>query len=234
MHNDALLKRPVVMLCVALLALSAIAIAAIGTWTNLDVNLANGLYDTALRDFPLHHSWWAERFSHEILKIFFTVMAVAIIAAVVWDIVRPHRRWNPLFRVQARVLALCAVAVPLVISVLKKASVSHCPWDLTMYGGAEPYVRLFDVLPLGAHAGHCLPAGHASSALWLVVIGVFWLPARPRMALAMSALGLSVGVALGYIQQLRGAHFLTHTLWSIWLACAIALAIVTLLPRVRR
>jgi len=33
---------------------------------------------------------------------------------------------------------------------------------------------------------------------------------------------------VGWMQQLRGAHFLTHTLWSIW----IAVLIVYLLYRI--
>jgi len=35
-----------------------------------------------------------------------------------------------------------------------------------------------------------------------------------------------LGAALGWIQQMRGAHFLTHTLWSMWIAGSF---IVTLL-----
>jgi membrane-associated PAP2 superfamily phosphatase len=31
------------------------------------------------------------------------------------------------------------------------------------------------------------------------------------------------------MQQMRGAHFLTHTLWSAWIACAIVLLLVVLL-----
>jgi hypothetical protein len=28
------------------------------------------------------------------------------------------------------------------------------------------------------------------------------------------------------MQQLRGAHFLTHTLWSVWIAAALVLAAI--------
>ena len=74
--------------------------------------------------------------------------------------------------------------------------------------------------------GQCLPAGHASSALWLLSLAVFWLPARPRAAGRVALLALAFGATVGYLQQLRGAHFLTHTLWSIWIAGAIVLALV--------
>jgi membrane-associated PAP2 superfamily phosphatase len=40
---------------------------------------------------------------------------------------------------------------------------------------------------------------------------------------------LLFGGMVGWLQQLRGAHFLTHTLWSIWLACATVLLVALLL-----
>lgn len=53
--------------------------------------------------------------------------------------------------------------------------------------------------------------------------------ARLRLrVIAWSAL-LAGGLALGWMQQLRGAHFLSHTLWSAWIACAIVLALLVLL-----
>jgi len=74
-------------------------------------------------------------------------------------------------------------------------------------------------------AGHCLPGGHASSALWLIALAAFWWPHRPRAAMAVGAAMLLLGGWVGWMQQLRGAHFLTHTLWSAWIACALVFAI---------
>lgn len=74
-----------------------------------------------------------------------------------------------------------------------------------------------------------LAAGHASSALWLVSVAVYWLPARPARAAGMALLALLPGLALGWLQQLRGAHFLTHTLWSAWIACALVLLLIVTL-----
>lgn len=208
------------------LAVSAVLITMLGAWSNIDLELANRMFDNAHHVFPWRHSWFAERFSHEFMKAALVMTALLAIALVLLDALRPFASWTRLFRMQARIVAVAAAAVPLTTSMLKKASVSHCPWDLRQYGGAEPYVRLFDALPGGAHAGHCLPAGHASSALWLVALGVLFLPHAPRKALAVSAAGLLLGLGLGWVQQMRGAHFLTHTLWSAWIACAVVLAIV--------
>lgn len=39
------------------------------------------------------------------------------------------------------------------------------------------------------------------------------------------------GLFLGWVQQLRGAHFLTHTLWSAWVASLVIVCIARLLHR---
>lgn len=206
---------------------SAVLILWIGYATDIDLALADAMFDRARGVFPWQHAWLAERFNHELLKTALQLLAFAVVTVAVWDGCKPRRSWTVARRTGVRVLALSAVLVPTVISVLKRFSDSHCPWDLQRYGGNEPYVRLLELMPAGLPAGHCMPAGHASSALWLLAVAVFWLPSRPRMAAAVGVAMLVFGIAVGWMQQLRGAHFLTHTLWSVW----IAVLIVNLLYR---
>lgn len=233
-HNDtapALLgARQVLLLCAGLLA-SALVILWIGRATDIDLRLADTMYDAGAGAFPWRHAWLTETFSHSILKTLLTLAAAYFIVAAGWDAFRPRAGRDALDRLRLRIVGVSAVLVPLVISMLKQASVAHCPWDLARYGGNEPYLRLFDALPLGVQAGHCLPAGHASSALWLVSLCVYWLPGRPQGARLVALAALLLGGLVGWMQQLRGAHFLTHTLWSIWLACAIVLIVIAVLQR---
>lgn len=213
----------------AWLCVTSVVIFWIGRATDIDLMLADAIYDTASGTFPWRNAWLTDTFSHVILKGLLMVAAAWFIVAAGYDLWRPRPGRNALDRLRLRVVGLSAVLVPLVISMLKHASVSHCPWDLARYGGDQPYLRLFEALPLGVPAGHCLPAGHASTALWLVALCVYWLPARPGMARRAAALALLLGGLVGWMQQLRGAHFLTHTLWSTWIACAVVLAIVVVL-----
>ncbi len=205
---------------IALLA-GALVILWIGAFTDIDFSLARMAYDQPTHSFPWRHRWFAESFSHGVLKTALTVLAVAVVLPVAYDALRPFKALAPWWRVRLRVVALSAVLVPLTISLLKHVSASHCPWDLQAFGGTEQYVRLLQAALPNAPAGHCMPAGHASTALWLLSVMVFWLPHRPRMAALVGALMLALSFGVGWIQQLRGAHFLTHTLWSIWIACAI-------------
>jgi membrane-associated PAP2 superfamily phosphatase len=231
MDSERLLTTPVLVRICLGLAAAALALAWLGARTDIDLALADAMFD-GVHGFAWRDAWFATTFCHDIVKALLTCAALLLLLVVGWDGVRPMA-WRDGMRLRLRVLALSAIAVPLVISLLKQASTSHCPWDLVRYGGAYAYVRLLGDLPSGTPAGHCLPAGHASSAFWLVALAVFWLPQRPRKAAAVACMALVFGFALGWVQQLRGAHFLTHTLWSAWLACALVTLMMACAGRVR-
>jgi membrane-associated PAP2 superfamily phosphatase len=216
-------------IALAALVLMPVLIVLLSTCTDIDLRLADAAYDARLGDFPWRHAWLAEVFSHVLLKRMLTGLALAFIGLALFDLAWP-RQWLGAHRWQLRVVAGCAVVIPGIIALLKQLSSSHCPWDIDRYGGSAPYVRLLDALPAGIAPGHCMPAGHASSALWLISLAVLLLPARPRTAGAVFGAMLALGIAVGWLQQLRGAHFLTHTLWSAWIACTVLFAFIQTRP----
>ncbi|GAA0693249.1 phosphatase PAP2 family protein [Marinobacterium maritimum] len=124
-----------------------------------------------------------------------------------------------------RVLAYLAVA-PLMASAAvllgKRLSGVDCPWSLSPFGGEVPYRPLLQQL-LSPGDGACFPAGHASAgyawfALYFAAATV-WPRVRLRILLGV----MLTGVLFGLAQQLRGAHFLSHDLWSLtlcWSICA--------------
>lgn len=212
-------------LIMSLLGLSAAAILWIGNFTDIDIALADAAFDFVSHSFPMRHAWIVETFNHEILKSVFSAVGTLTVVLAAWDAVRPYPGLLPGYRLAIRVTAMSALLVPLVIGLLKHFSTSHCPWDLQRYGGTQPYVRLLEWLPTDVAPGHCLPGGHASSALWLISVAVVWWPHSRVKAIAAGLVLLLLGGAVGWGQQLRGAHFLTHTLWSAWIACALVVAV---------
>ncbi len=215
-------------IAVALIA-GALSTLLIGRHSDIDLLLADAVFDAASNTFPWRDAWLTDTFGHVILKRLLTLAALGFIGCAVVDAFQPLPRLCGLGRLRLRIVASSAILVPAVISLLKQLSSSHCPWDLARYGGEQPYVRIFDILPAGAIPGHCLPAGHASSALWLLSLAVYWLPAQARAARVTAFLGITAGSLLGFLQQLRGAHFLTHTLWSLWIASATVVLVILVL-----
>lgn len=189
--------------------------------TGLDIAIEDWYFDPVSQNFPWKNSWFAKDLMHGYLKYALTILGVAIIAFCLIDIVKPIKKISTSLRVKLRFVALSAITIPTLIAYFKSLSSAHCPWDVAQYGGHYPHTLLFESLPASFKAGHCFPAGHASTGLWLAAFCIFWLPHAPRKALFVFLFGLTVGFVLGWVQQMRGAHFLSHTLWSMWIASAI-------------
>jgi len=104
-----------------------------------------------------------------------------------------------------------------VVSSLKSLSATSCPWDLAEFGGVARYASHWALGMVDGGGGRCFPAGHASAG-FAFVGGYFALRRRqPRAARLWLAASLAAGLVLGGAQQVRGAHFMSHTLWTGWL-----------------
>ncbi|MGB2832626.1 MAG: phosphatase PAP2 family protein [Methylotenera sp.] len=102
------------------------------------------------------------------------------------------------------------------VTILKHYSMHGCPWDLTLYGGELPLFGLFENPPVGAEAGGCFPAGHPSGGFALMAFYFAFRQHQQRLAILMLWLGIVMGLVMGLVQVMRGAHFLSHVLWSGW------------------
>lgn len=214
------------MLSLLVLLLAAVALVLVGRYTNIDLYLADAMFDFATQAFPWRDHWFFVNVMHHAMKAFMIGMAMVPIVALIADSVLGKTLLEEKTRRSLWVLAVASILVPLTVSIMKSTSMQHCPWSLERYGGYAPYLRIFDRLPTGVSAGHCFPAGHASGGLWIPAIAAYWLPDQPAKALMAFLAGMIPGLALGWAQQMRGAHFLTHTLWAAWIASLIILVLL--------
>ena len=111
-------------------------------------------------------------------------------------------------------LLLSLALGPATVAVLKDTTNTHCPYDLQIYGGGAPYVRLLEHAPADAAPGHCFPGGHASGGFALMAFYFVWWRRRPRLAFAALGGGFAYGFGLGFTRLMQGAHFLSHNLWA--------------------
>lgn len=130
--------------------------------------------------------------------------------------IRPWGVWQQLARRDRWGMVLGVLACLAVISTLKTFSTTSCPWDLSAFGGPAQWVSHWAWGVRDGGAGHCFPAGHASTGMAFIACYAWLRPASPRAARTALVLAVLVGLGLGWVQQMRGAHFMSHTLWSGW------------------
>lgn len=194
------------------------ALAALLAWDALGADPALARLFGDAQGFALREHWLWSRVLHEGMR----PLGWLAVGWLALGLARPLgvlRRLDRGARVQ---LLAGTVASLVVIQWFKHASATSCPWDLRLFGGAADYVshwawRLSDGGP-----GHCFPAGHASAG-FAFFSGYFVLrPVAPRLARRWLWATLAAGLVLGLAQQVRGAHFMSHTAWTAWLCWSTA------------
>ena len=119
-------------------------------------------------------------------------------------------------------LSLTVLASAVLIASIKSLTHMDCPRDLLRYGGERPFIGLFSARPPGLGDGACFPAGHASSGYAWLAVAFFLSETRPRWRRAGLLAAIGAGLLFGGVQQLRGAHFLSHDLVTAALCWAVA------------
>ena len=108
------------------------------------------------------------------------------------------------------------------VAILKRLLPMDCPWDLTRFGGERQFTGLLTVWPQNQSATACFPAGHASIGYSWLALYFFCRPFGQRQARIALLLALMAGVVLGLVQQIRGAHFLSHDIATASLCWTLA------------
>lgn len=199
---------------------------ALLAWDGSDLDLALARPFGGVHGFPLSQHWLLTSGLHEGARLLSWLLVVWLTLAVWWPL-GWLRRLHGHERTQLVATTLIAV---LAVSTLKAVSTTSCPWDLSLFGGTARYVSHWLWVPDGG-GGHCFPAGHASSGF--AFIGGYFVLRRDSATQARAWLGLALlaGLVLGIGQQVRGAHFMSHTLWTGWLCWTLAFGIDATLRR---
>ncbi|WP_157836323.1 phosphatase PAP2 family protein [Rheinheimera texasensis] len=135
-------------------------------------------------------------------------------------------RWTSIHQ-QAHGRLLLSLTLSLAgVAIIKHSLPMDCPWDLQAFGGTQSFTGLFSSWPANRAPNACFPAGHASIGFAWLGLYFFCLQLYPTLARPALMLSLTLGFGLGLVQQLRGAHFISHDIasaawcWSMACLCA--------------
>jgi membrane-associated PAP2 superfamily phosphatase len=186
----------------------------------------------SIHGFAFRDVWAFDTLLYSWAKVAALGLLLGIGALAVW----PIGPWRRMARADRWALfAACLIVIALVPS-FKQFSVSACPWDLYDFNstdGKVDYLSHWDFSVTPAYHGGCFPAGHAVTGFgFFPLVFALW---RVSDEAGRRALGwvLFAGFLFGTAQQMRGAHFMSHTLWTCWLCAAGAAALDALWQRVR-
>ncbi len=172
--------------------------------------------------FAWRQHWLLNAVLHSGGRLLAWALGMALCLGVWWPL-GPLRLLHWRARLQLAAGVLLSV---LLVALLKSVNPAACPWSLVDYGGQALPVSHWRWFGAAAGArGGCFPAGHASAGFafiggWFVFRQVAPLQARRWLLAALAA-----GLLLGLAQQWRGAHFMSHTLWTGWLCWCLAWAL---------
>lgn len=178
----------------------------------LDLTVMHALGDSV--GFALRHHPLLEQVLHDGMRQATTALFLLALAALV----RWPRHWHWIERAAVALGLVLALAV---VNALKRHSLTSCPWDLQAFGGAARYVSHWAWGVADGGGGRCFPGGHASAFAALLPLALPGLASpdattRRRAGWLLATL-IAATASLGLVQTLRGAHYPSHTLWTLWL-----------------
>jgi membrane-associated PAP2 superfamily phosphatase len=213
------------------LAVSAVALCAVFGDGRLDLAVTRWFFDDFRRVFPLTDQWLLKTLLHDAARTTSAVAALALLGltAASWITTRPRR-----VHAQRQTLLLVSIACFLsaaVVGTLKHFSDHACPWDLELFGGTALYQPLFGRAVAAQSAQGCLPAAHPLAGYAWLSVGFALLPHASNRARRAWAFAFALGLLFGAVQIARGAHFLSHVLWSAWIVWGVDVMLLVVLAR---
>ena len=178
--------------------------------------------------FALQHDPWLSGWLHDgARKVGWVVLLTLTVAAALPERIGsgPLKRWAVLPRTERLTLVGTIWLCLIVVVLMKGLSRTSCPWDLQAFGGTAEWVSHWAWGFKDGGPGHCFPGGHASTAFAFLPLAWWLRGPAPRAARWVLIGVVGLGFVLGWVQQVRGAHFFSHNLWTAWLCWATTWAV---------
>ncbi len=168
--------------------------------------------------FPYRNDWSLAVLNHKYVKEILIAVYVFYVAA--WLMSFKHNALKARHR-ELGYFFIVAILSTALIGLIKSHSPHACPWNMTT-ATAQGFIWKFNTTN-----GHCFPGGHAATGFALMTGYFVYRLSRPARAYFFLITGIILGFCFGWAQMMRGAHFLSHNLWTAWFIWAFNTVIYT-------
>lgn len=187
-------------------------------WDACGLDLAMARWFGTASGFALESHWLWRGVLHDDIRLWPWVVELGLLVFIFL----PVGSFRQLPMARRAQLALTTLAALLAVSTIKLHSHTSCPWDLQQFGGVAAYVSHWAWGVRDGGTGGCFPAGHASAGFAFVGGYFAFRPVLPVTARRWLAGAMLAGLVFGLAQQVRGAHYMSHTFWTAWLCWTVA------------
>jgi len=186
-------------------------------FTHLDKWVSGLAFDANLQAFPMKRDFLFDTVFHDWARKIPMAVAVLTLAALASTVFNQ----NVILRHAALFVFLSMLITTGLIALMKSSSSIHCPYDLVSYGGQFQETGLLDFSARIQAPGKCWPSGHASGGFSLLALYYAARIYKPEYRTPALVFALAIGFLFTVSQTIRGAHYLSHGIWSllfVWLA----------------
>jgi len=190
-------------------------------WDASGLDLAMAHWFGTASGFALESHWLWRGLLHDDIRLWPWAIELGLLVFIFL----PVGSFKQLPMARRTQLALTTLAALLAVSTIKLRSHTSCPWDLQQFGGVATYVSHWAWGLRDGGTGGCFPGGHASAGFAFVGGFFAFRHALPLTAQRWLVGAMLAGFVFGLAQQVRGAHYMSHTLWTAWLCWTVAAGI---------
>lgn len=208
-------KKPL-LLPILLLISSALFLMYLWPNTQWDERVAEYYWNAQTHQFPLKEHVFLSSWMHDKLRIALWLMPLGTLYCLVKSI--RHESWS-VHSKQLVWLLTALVIAPLIVNFLKLHTTPICPWNMDTYGG--PLAQPLFAFVSKAQAGVCFPAGHPAMGWGALAYYMYARHNHPSVARWVLLGVLLLGTLMAWVQIARGAHFVSHVLWALWVVCLV-------------
>lgn len=188
-------------------------------YTGIDIWFEHFFYDQSHHIWSYNHNWLASNVIHHGGQLVVKFIALGMLLFAISTLFIKKLK---IYRKASWYVVLASFTGAAIIGELKNITHIYSPWDLLVFDGKYPHIRLFDTVVSSAPVGHAFPAGHAGGGFALLSFYFLYREKEHSYRYYFLVVALCIGLIFGIEQDIRGAHMPSHDLFSFaicWLAC---------------
>lgn len=195
-------------------------------YSDYDLYIQDLFYDNNTKNWIITKALHKQYFTYLFYSGFKAVVIVLVLVLITRLIKAFYNKQKGSVKLRLIAALLTMVLITSSISIGKMITNVYTPRQLEMYGGKYPYVRIIDPYPkdfVQINRGRGFPAGHSTAGFAL--LGLIFLYRDKKRKTNVYAIGMIAGWVSGIYQMLRGEHFLSHTLFTMF--ASIIMLVIT-------